>query len=197
VEAQMETSLQAQCDFLQLGIAILPGGICLRDVHPPLPVVDAFRDVSSAYKEMEQMNNEADTYRRDKLIQTGGEAVWRELTSDCRDVDDAVWNKLRDKLAGEIAVELNAARAFAVDREQTAAGEAAGFTLRQAAHSAAPELAAWRLFMDVWTESLTGKRKLILDRAATGRRQVLLGLPRDVPVPLFLPQEPERPPDDE
>jgi hypothetical protein len=41
-----------------LGIEVLPDGVCLQEIHPPLAVVSAFRDVSSAFKEKERMKNE-------------------------------------------------------------------------------------------------------------------------------------------
>ena len=184
LESQVQSRLQSQADLLQLGVEILPRGVCLQDVHPPLAVVAAFRDVSSAYKEMERMRNEGDAYRRDKLIQTAGEAAWRELSKDGCELNDEMWNKLQSSLAGEAVSELNGARAFAADREQTAAGDAAGFSLQQAAHAAAPRITEWRLFMDTWGESLAGKRKLVLDRDAAGRRHMLLGLPKEVPAPI-------------
>lgn len=184
LESQVQLRLQSQADALQLGIEVLPSGVCLQDVHPPLAVVAAFRDVSSAYKEMERMRNEGDAYRRDKLIQSGGEAAWRELSKDGCEFNDEMWHKLQPDLAGEAASELNGARAFAVEREQTAAGDAAGFSLQQAAHAAAPRITEWRLFMDAWEKSLAGKRKLLLDREAAGRRHMLLGLPKEVPAPI-------------
>lgn len=197
LESQVAARLQSRADRLQLGVEILTDGVCFRDVHPPQPVVDAFRDVSSAYKEMERMRNEADTYRRDKLIQTAGETAWRELPAESSELDDQTWNKLRSNAAGEVSAELNSAYASAIDREEQATGEAAAFLKRQSAHAAAPSLVEWRMLMDIWGESLSGKRKLLLDRAAPGRRQILLGLPRETPVPFLPGTQPEIPPDDE
>jgi hypothetical protein len=44
-------------------------------------------------------------------------------------------------------------------------------------------LTEWRLVVDAVGESLAGKKKLILDRAAGGRRHLFLGLPPGAMLP--------------
>lgn len=167
--------LRARAEALQLGVEILEHGVCLADVHPPLEVVDAFHDVSSAFKQRERMKNEADAFRRDRVIKAGGRAAWRELAAEGAELTDERWQRLRPKLEGEAAAELFSAEAFAVAAQERANGEAAGFSALQAAHASAPELSEWRMVSDALSAALPGKNKLILDARARGRRHLFFG----------------------
>jgi Cu+-exporting ATPase len=191
LEQQIRADLQAQADALGLGLQVLPQGVCLEDVHPPLVVVPAFRDVASAFKEKERLRNEAEAYQRDKVIKAAGEPAWRMLATTTNGLDDARWAQLKPQLAGEAAAELNAARAFAAAREDQARGDAASFAARAAARATAPELTDWRLYTDAVSESLPGRKKLILDVRSTGRRHLLLGIPAQL-APLTVPEQTER-----
>lgn len=177
LERQIGDELQTRLDALGLGVEILPQGVCLADVHPPLEVVDAFRDVTSAFKERERMKNEADAFRRERVIKAGGRAAWQEFSSGGAELTDERWSLLRSQLEGEAAAELLAAEAFAVDQQERAAGEAASFASLVAAHAAAPQLSEWRLFLDALSAALAGKQKLILDSHPGGRRHLFLGAP--------------------
>lgn len=180
---QIRRRLQTRLDSLGLGIEILPAGVCLGDVHPPLEVVDAFRDVSSAFKQRERMKNEADAFRRDRVIKAGGRAAWQAFSAGGPELTDERWQRLRPQLEGEAAAELLAAEAFAIDRQERAAGEAAGFASLEAAHAAAPLLSEWRLHLDALSASLAGKKKLIFDSKASGRRHLFLGPPYNAELP--------------
>jgi Cu+-exporting ATPase len=184
LEREIGERLQTRLDSLGLGVEILPAGVCLADVHPPLEVVDAFRDVSSAFKERERMKNEADAFQRDRVIKAGGRAAWLELSAGDGELTDERWSRLRDRLEGEAAAELLAAEAFAIGKQELAAGEAAGFALIEAAHSADPQLSQWRLHLDALSSALAGKKKLILDAKASGRRHLFLGSPFNAGSPL-------------
>ena len=162
--------------FRQLGIQLLPEGVCLQEIHPPLAVVSAFRDVSSASKEKERLKNEAEAYYRDRVIKAAGEAVYRELSVPGTKVDDQLWERLSTQLAGEASSEINAARAFADAQQHLATGDAESFALTEAAHAADPQITEWRMYMEALIETLPGKKKLILDSKGKGRRHLLLGL---------------------
>jgi regulator of protease activity HflC (stomatin/prohibitin superfamily) len=191
VERQIAEQLQQRADALHLGVEISADGVCLQDVHPPLAVVDAFRDVSAAYKEREKMNNEADTYRRDKLIQAAGEQAWRELSSSPSELTDARWESLRASLTGEAYGDITAAQSYAQQQTTLALGDARSFVERHAAHQKDPRLTEWRLFMDTVGVGLANRPKLLLDRPGEARRHLLLGVPpSSIPrVPMF-PQRP-------
>jgi regulator of protease activity HflC (stomatin/prohibitin superfamily) len=190
LEVKIAQRLQQRTAALGLGVEILTSGVCVQDVHPPLQVVDAFRDVSTAFKERERMKNEGESYRRDKLIQAAGETVWSELSTQAGGLSPEQWTSLRPELAGEAFVEITAAESFAQDRQAAAVGDAAAFTKEQVAQAAAPQLAQWRLFMDTIGTALANKPKILLDRTSAGRRHLFLNFPRDKSPPLM--QLPER-----
>jgi Cu+-exporting ATPase len=192
LEREIRDRLQSRVDALGLGIEILPGGVCLQDVHPPLPVVGAFRDVSSAFKEKERMKNEGDAYHRQMVIRAGGLAAWTKLSGATTELNEETWTALRPQLAGEAAAELAAAEALAEDGRQVAEGTAASFALSEAAHAANPQLTEWRLFLDALTTALPGKSKLILDGPSGGRRHLFYGFPKEKQAPL-IPLAPRRP----
>jgi regulator of protease activity HflC (stomatin/prohibitin superfamily) len=195
LEESIRDRLQARANALQLGIEILPRGVCLQDVHPPLDVVPAFRDVSSAFKEKERMKNEADAYHRELLIHAAGVTAWQALAAADSKVDAKLWSGLRPELAGEAAAEINLAEAFAVEQQALAEGDAKQFLAKQAAQDGDSHLTQWRLFLEAIGEALSGKRKLILDPQGGGRRHLLLGLPKESPqqvLPLLDPNAIER-----
>jgi Cu+-exporting ATPase len=177
LEADIAKRLQQRADVLGLGVEIIAGGVCLQDVHPPLAVVDAFRDVSSAFKEKERMHNEADALHRDKVIKAAGLAAWRELQTSGVEVNDKTWARLRPNLEGEAAAEILAAEAFATTQQHAAEGASLSFARTEAAQSQDPQLSAWRLLLDTIATSLAGKNKMILDRQPAGKRHLMLGLP--------------------
>jgi regulator of protease activity HflC (stomatin/prohibitin superfamily) len=196
LEEQIRERLQGRVAALRMGIEILPQGVCLQEIHPPLAVVEAFRDVSSAFKEMARLKNEGEAFSRDRVIKAAGDAAYRELSAGAVAMDDGLWQRLRPELAGEAVAELNVARAFAAGKEQAAAGGAESFALVEAAHAAAPRLTEWRLWAEAWGESLPGKTKLILDASSGGRRHLLLGVPPALSeqlLPLLKPNPPDPP----
>ena len=186
LEQRIRDVLQERVESLGLGIEVLPDGVCLQEIHPPLAVVSAFRDVSSAFKEKERMKNEAEAYYRDKVIQAAGEEAWRELSAAGSEVDDDLWRRLREVLSGEASTEINAAAAFAAEKEELATGDAKSFALVENAHSAAPRLTEWRMFLETLAEAMPGKKKIILDARTGGRRHLMIGLPESLP-PGLLP----------
>ena len=140
--------------------------VCLADVHPPLEVVPAFRDVASALEEKEAQINEAQAYQRKTVALTGGQVAERMATAE----------------------------AFKEDRKLRAQGGADRFVPIAEAQASAPELARLRLYLETIEVSLSQRRKVILDKAAKGtRRMVFLGdkgLWRAGPVQTIEPVEP-------
>ena len=142
------------------------------------------------FKEKERMKNEANAYYRDKLIKAGGRQAWQELSTANSELTDELWARLRPKLEGEASAEMLSAEAFAVDQEQVAAGKADGFRLVEAAHAGNRPLTEYRMMMDTLRQTLTGRKKLILDDAGHGRRHLFLGVqPPNLP-PIILPAAP-------
>jgi len=175
LEREIGRRLQAELDRLGCGVRLLDDGVCLVDVHPPLAVVDAFRDVSRAFKERERRKNEADAFLRDRVIKAGGLAAWRELVRDEGELTDERWAGLQADLAGEAAGELAAAQAAAHEQQELAAGDAASFLEVQASHAANPRLTEWRMLYETLSAALAGKRKMIFDARTGSRRHLFLG----------------------
>ena len=122
--------------------------VCLGDIHPPLEVVPAFREVASATEEKEAQINEAEAYQFETHALAGAQAKEKVLSAE----------------------------GFQQDRTQRAAGSAERFTKLAGAYHEAPEVTRLRLYLQTIEESLTGRRKVILDRPASGaRRQLFLG----------------------
>jgi HflK protein len=122
--------------------------ICLGDVHPPVEVVPAFREVASAAEEKEKKTNDAQAYRYESEARARGEAAKR----------------------------IRRAEAAGQDRIEKSRGRAQRFTARAEAYALGSAVTRLRLYLQTVEESLTGRRKIILDRAADGtRRQLFLG----------------------
>jgi HflK protein len=118
--------------------------VCFGDIHPPLAVVPAFRDVATAMEEKEARINEAEAYQ----YQT--EALAR----------------------GQASEKQAAAEGFAADRTERAAGSAHRFLAVAAAYAGAPEVTRLRLYLETVETVLAGRRKVILDAAAQGARRL-------------------------
>jgi regulator of protease activity HflC (stomatin/prohibitin superfamily) len=199
IEHDARDRLQGLSNAFDLGVTIR--SVALQDVHPPLQVVRDFHDVSSAYKDKERMQKEADAYYRQQIIAAAGREAAELLNPDQAGVDDDLWRTLRTVLSGEAESELLRAKATEAERVNKAAGEAAAFRLRLAAHADDPKLADLRLYLDTIQATLANKDKLILDSGAAGRRQLFLANPEkfnlNVPPILSTPAAPRRAPDDE
>jgi HflK protein len=125
--------------------ALLIEDVCLGDVHPPLQVVPAFRDVASAVEERESRINEAQAYQY----------------------------KTETMARGHAAEKVLAAEGFESDRTERAQGSADRFVAIALAYAAAPEVTRLRLYLQTVEEALTGRRKIILDAAPDGARRLL------------------------
>jgi Cu+-exporting ATPase len=148
------------------GVGLHVEQVCFGDIHPPLEVVPAFRDVSIAMEEKEARINEAQAYRYQ------AEATAR----------------------GQAAAQMSAAEGFAADRTQRATAAAARFVEVAAAYAAAPKVTAVRLYLQTMETALAGKRKVIVDARVPsgggGRRMLYLGRKGlDLPAVLDLPSE--------
>lgn len=193
LEEEIRQRVQSRADAWNLGVEILP--VALQHAHPPLAVVDAFRDVSSALKDRGRMKNEAEAEYRRQVIEAGGQPLWQALSKGDAELTDELWTSLRNRelVEGEAATAIHAAEAGAAERENLARGEAERFRLRQEAQEASPGLTKWRLYLETIAEGLRGREKLILEGRSGGRRHLLLGFPRGVPPTVIPDAGPETP----
>ncbi len=139
---------------LQAALGEVDGGafealaVRLGDVHPPLEVVPAFRDVAAAQEEREAMIGEAQAYGFETAAISRGQA--RQRVVDAEGVG-----------SGRVA---------------RAQGESDRFRDAAAAFRETPDVAAVRLRLGAVETLLAGRRKTIVDPAdAGGRRMVWLG----------------------
>ena len=107
--------------------------VCLGDVHPPLEVVPAFRDVAQASEDKEATINKAEAYEYET------EAITR----------------------GEAEEKLLAARASGEDRTERAQGRADRFVAIAEAYSQQPDVTRLRLYLQTVERSLAGRSKII------------------------------------
>ncbi|MEW6042176.1 MAG: FtsH protease activity modulator HflK, partial [Elusimicrobiota bacterium] len=136
LEIQIRRHLQKQLDALQSGIYITL--VCLHDVHPPVEVVYAFREVASAMEERAMMINEAYGYRNYEIPMARGMAV--KLIS----------NEERDKIS----------------KINIASGEAQNFKERVKEYKKAPHVTATRLYLERMEEVLKDSEKIIAEEKA-------------------------------
>ena len=115
--------------------------VCFGDIHPPLEVVPAFRDVSIAMEEKEARINEAEAYQYQAVATARGQASERQ----------------------------SAAEGFAADRTERATASAARFLDVAAAYAAAPQVTAAHLYLETMETALANKRKVIVDASRGGR----------------------------
>ncbi len=159
VEEQVAADLSTRLRDYDLGVAII--GVRLQDVHPPVEVVDAFRDVASAWEERSKLKNEAEGY-----------AFEQEHLA-----------------AGQAAARLAQAQGYLVSRKVRAEGEAEGFADRASARRAAPGVTDLRLQREAVERALGPLRKVITDPRTSGRRQLLV-LP-EAGIKVLTPPQPE------
>jgi len=143
LEETARAEMQKRLDRCRAGIRVL--SVRLQDVHPPLEVVDAFREVSSAYEEKNRLINEAEAYRNQQVALARGQAASR----------------------------LEEALAYRLGRTNRATGDADRFVQAEAAYRTAPGPTETRLFLETMEQVLPGRNKLIVDVDGKGKRQLL------------------------
>jgi Cu+-exporting ATPase len=143
LEDKARVEMQARLDRCRAGMRVL--SVRLQDVHPPLEVVDAFREVSSAFEEKSRLINEAEAYRNQQVALARGQA----------------------------ASQLEQAAAYRLGRANRATGDADRFVQAEAAYRTAPGPTETRLFLETMEQVLPGRYKLIIDVSGKGKRQLL------------------------
>ena len=159
-EAACRIELQRRVDASKLGLVV--AAVSFQDVHPPLPVVDAYRDVSRAEGDRQRKRIEGETWLATR-----------------------VWLAEAQALAT-----LERAGADADGRVERALGESAGFVDRVVGRASSPSLTDHRLYWEAVAHGFAGRDKLVLD-PSPGRRQLFLpevpGLPWLLPSPVAKP----------
>lgn len=204
IEAACLADLKQRIATYDLGLEIV--ALHWLDVHPPRPVVDAYRKVSDAWEQREQAVNEAHALATRTLFHTAGEPAIRQLegqrdsTSQPLSLSD--WSLTNDdwraliepkndgsrKLSGTAGAILLEAEADAEKQRQSAQAQADRLRALLAAAHAEPQLSRQHFYWQAVLEALAGKAFTLVDPALSGRRTLYLGeWPKQAPL---LPVEP-------
>src|SRR5262245_3962627 len=152
IERDAKALLQARLDEYDSGLRVV--AVQLQDTHPSVEVVDAFRNVSSAFEEKSKLINEAESYRNEQLALARGQALAR----------------------------LAEAAGYTADRANRAEGDAARFKQAVEAFKRSPNVTETRLYLETIEQVLAGKKKMIVDASRFGRRQMLFIDPQGLPI---------------
>jgi HflK protein len=136
--------LRSRLRAYRFGIAVRR--VAFQDVHPPLAVLDAYRDVSRATSDRQRRINEANAHRDQVLAEVSGKS--RAL--------------------------LHAAEAARSRQLSLAASAVNTFGSLREARRYAPALTDFRLFWKTIAETFTGRTKLVLDEEPGRRRHLIL-----------------------
>lgn len=191
--------VQDRIGSYRLGVEIVD--LQWLDVHPPKPVVPAYRQVADALEERDLLVNDAQAYADRVLLNAMGEFARGRLApllgaDDPRQTqewqfDSRAWAELVAEqeqdapgLSGTAAAVLNEARVAASQRIAAAEGAAGRWNRLWPEYVQSPTLTRQHLYWAAIARALAGKSLTILDPSAVGRRQVWLG---DVPGPPVSP----------
>jgi HflK protein len=130
---EVVSGLQDLLDQYGAGVEIV--SVRLQDVHPPVEVVTAFREVSSAREDRSRLMREAEAYGADALPRARGEAYQA----------------------------LQAAQQTLVQATNRATGEADRFASVMQEYRRARNVTETRLYLGTVDETLTGARKVVVD----------------------------------
>ncbi len=137
VEFRVASKIQILLDRCKSGIHV--DRVWLKEVHPPVEVVNSFREVASAREDRSRIINEAITFKNGEVPKAHGEAY--------------------SILAG--------AAAYKTERLARSGGEAAAFLVRAEAARKAPGVTRTRLFLETIEKVLPGLDKFITKPGTT------------------------------
>lgn len=132
------TVLQRSLDGYGAGIAVTQ--VQLQRVDPPNAVIDDFNDVQRARADQERARNEAEAYRNDVIPRARAEAN--------RTVQEA--------------------EAYKAQVVSVAEGATAGFLDVYRAYRGAPDVTAWRMYLDSMDELLRRSSRVVIDASGKG-----------------------------
>ena len=180
-------AVQQAADAAGLGVEVVE--VCLLDVHPPTPVVPAYRDVANALEEEQQLKNAGEVEYTRQILAATGEPGLSLLAGEPVDqpLADSVWERLsaRDAtppLAGQAAVLLEAAEGQRIERLSLAEIEAARWTALATVLPTGRPLVALEQFWTAMEQSLDDRPLVAIDPVLAGRRQLLFVNPPAPPV---------------
>lgn len=133
IATEAQQNLQRLLDEAGAGIEILQ--VQLQRVDPPVAVVDAFNDVQRARADQVRARNEAEAYRNDVLPRARGQA---------------------DRIVSE-------AEAYKTQVVDQAKGEVSAFSAAYLAYREAPQVFAWRTYLDSMDDLLRHAGRVVVN----------------------------------
>jgi membrane protease subunit HflK len=150
IENLVVSRLQHQLDVSESGIEVV--GVNLQDVHPPLEVVSAFRDVASAREDKNRLINQAEAYRDSLIPEVRG-------------------------LGAKLIAEANAEKTEAVEHSN---GEAKRFLEVVKQYEKSRDVTSLRMYLETMEKVLPGLQKFIVEPEAGGEPIDLRFFDKDV-----------------
>ncbi|QDT47166.1 putative copper-importing P-type ATPase A [Symmachiella dynata] len=215
MEADCLELTQRAADDYDLGVELT--GVNLLDVHPPIDVVPAYRDVADAMEMQQKLVNDAQAYYARNVLEAAGEDAIRVLSGSTSDVqsaptsttggvadwslDDELWAKLtteingKSPLSGQAASKLHVAHHQSARQVQSAVGEAARFESLLSAHRSNQHLTRTQMYWDTVERVLSVRPLTIIDSKVAGRQNLYLldpdrfGAGNSVMLPQAQPEE--------
>ncbi len=195
LERQSVLTLRDRINSYAIGVEVVD--LQWLDVHPPQPVVPAYRQVADALEEREQLINEAQAYACRTLVAAVGNEAFIRLQAEARGqipgewnspshtdwkLTDDLWKQLNNKdaagqtiIAGTASSILLEGLSSSVDREMLALGTSHRFESLYQEYRRMPQLTGQYLYWMTITEVLTRRPLTIIDPKAVGRHHVWLG----------------------
>lgn len=192
----------------QYGLGIEVVDLQWLDVHPPQPVVPAYRQVADALEDRELLINEAEAYASRTLLAAVGDDAFSLLQSAARkqapdivnsptrtdwQLTDELWRQLltidaagRTRLSGSAAAILLDGQIASIRHEMSALGASQRFEGLFTEYSRQPRLTSQHLYWTTMADILAQRPLTIIDPKAAGRQHVWLGEPASG---MLLPQQ--------
>lgn len=144
IDQEAQVDMQKLLDSYKIGISIVT--VKLQDVNPPEEVKAAFNEVNEAKQDRERFKNEA----------------WQE------------YNREVPKAEGEAEKMIQEAEAYAINRTNTAKGDAARFVSVWEEYKDAKDVTRRRIYIETLEEVLPQlERKYVIDESQRGLLQFL------------------------
>ncbi len=185
-------ALQERASGLGFGIEIV--AVQLLDVHPPGPVVAAYRQVADALEDQERQKNLGEaTAARTMLSAAGAGVAPSDPATAWPPMTDALWETWKTgALGGTAAATLEAAAVKATEQRTQADATAARLRALQQVAGSAPERTLEILTWQAVTVALGQRPLYILDPRAVQRQQWWLFESPATSAPLSIPLLPPR-----
>jgi membrane protease subunit HflK len=146
IQQECRDLLQRIVEKYDTGVSILT--VQLQDVHPPVEVINAFKDVASAKEDKERYINEAQGYRNDVIPKAKGEAA--KIVNEALAYEQVVVNK--------------------------ALGETQRFSQVLKEYNMAKDITKKRIYIETMEQVLKHSDKVILDKDAAKKIFPLLDI---------------------